>query len=76
MCSIFYHVFEDSLDMLDIVSRMRLARLLDDSHHWEDVAQAFNQKELVDAQSSLASPASALLDVLEVSQQRLHPFSM
>ena len=52
--------------MLDVVSRMQLARHLDESGNWEKVARKFRQQRLVDLGPSLGSPTCSLIDILAV----------
>ena len=59
-------IYLDTLDMLDVVSRMQLARHLDESGNWEKVARKFRQQRLVDLGPSLGSPTCSLIDILAV----------
>ena len=57
------------LEMLDLVTRMKLSRLLDQadkSSNWEVLAHHFNLDKLCEALSSMKSPTRSLLDNLEV----------
>ena len=57
------------LEMLDLVTRMKLARILDQAEktsNWQVLAQHFKMDQLCEAFSTMKSPTQALLDNLEV----------
>ena len=59
----------DRLAVLDIVTRMRLAKLLDSNDfegNWQALAEGFHLDSLVPVIGAAASPTNALLDNLEV----------
>lgn len=66
---IFAFFLVDIGSAFDIVTRMKLTKLLDCSDsktNWQALAKLFQLEDMVDTLSTFSSPASILFDTLEV----------